>query len=116
MYEESIEMRKKSGSDFDKVIDAIESGYASAGPNGAMLAAARRLEELSKSEYVDPYDKATFYAAAEEIDTAFVWLERAYEQRAPLLWQIRVYPSFDPLKSDPRYNDLLHRMGLPVSQ
>ena len=43
---------------------------------------------------------------------AFVWLDRAYKERAGLLF-VKVDPAFDSLRSDPRFGDLLHRIGFP---
>jgi hypothetical protein len=43
---------------------------------------------------------------------AFAWLDKAYEQRSPFLFKIRVMPQFDALRSDPRYTALLQRMNL----
>jgi hypothetical protein len=46
-------------------------------------------------------------------DQAFEWLEKAYEARDEFIRLVRVDPTFDNLHSDPRYADLLRRMGLP---
>jgi len=43
---------------------------------------------------------------------AFEWLDKAYQTRSNLGF-LKVDPIFDPIRSDPRYADLLHRMGLP---
>ncbi len=56
---------------------------------------------------------AFVYAALGEADAAFEWLERAYQGRSLLLTTIRVDPGFDPLRSDPRFQDLLRRIGFP---
>ncbi len=50
-----------------------------------------------------------------ETDAAFAWLESAYEVRWTQLPLIRIEPDFASLHSDPRFNDLLRRMGLPES-
>ena len=44
---------------------------------------------------------------------AFAWLEKAYKLRDPQLTYLKVGPKFAPIRSDPRYHDLLRRMGLP---
>ncbi len=58
---------------------------------------------------------ASIYAALGDADAAFEWLENAYERRVPALTWIRVDPIFDPLRSDPRFDDLLRRIGFPES-
>ncbi len=50
-----------------------------------------------------------------ETEQAMTWLERAYEERAPTLLMAKVDPILDPLRSDPRFQDLLRRIGFPES-
>ena len=53
------------------------------------------------------------YARLGERDRAFEWLERAYAKHSPQLPHVRERLEFDNLRSDPRFNDLLRRIGLP---
>jgi hypothetical protein len=53
------------------------------------------------------------YARLGERDLAFEWLERAYAERSRILMGLRERVEFDNLRSDPRFNDLLRRIGLP---
>ncbi len=55
---------------------------------------------------------AQTYASIGEKDLAFQWLERAYEERSPLLAYAKVMPNYDKLRADPRFQALLHRLGL----
>ena len=59
-----------------------------------------------------PADLGISYAAIGEKDRALAWLEKAYAQHDPPLAQIKVDPSADSLRSDPRYLALLARVGL----
>ncbi len=68
------------------------------------------LSELSKQEYVPPFHKAIICVGLGEKDQAFEWLEKAYEEQ--FIIAIRVNPVYDPLRSDPRFADLLRRMNL----
>jgi len=52
------------------------------------------------------------YAGLNRTDEAFDWLERAYDERSPLLGYIKADPRFDDLRNDPRFADLLRRMNL----
>lgn len=59
-----------------------------------------------------PYYIAMGYAALGEPDRAFAWLERAFEERAIGVLALKVEPEWDSLRSDPRFTDLLRRIGL----
>ncbi len=50
-----------------------------------------------------------------ETEEAMSWLERAYEERDPLLLVVKTDPRMDPLRADPRFDDLLRRIGIPES-
>jgi Tfp pilus assembly protein PilF len=80
-------------------------------------AATSRIVELRKQSaqhrYVDPGWIAYNYAALGDKDQAFYWLEKAYSEKAESLQDIKVAKPMDPFRSDPRYIDLLKRMGLP---
>jgi len=62
---------------------------------------------------VPPYIAVTFNAALGEKDKAFAILDKLYKERSPELRQIKVDPRLDNLRSDPRFQDLLRRVGLP---
>ena len=59
------------------------------------------------------YHLALIYAALGEMDKAFAELEKAFAERDYLLPRIKVEPFLDPLRDDPRFQDLMKRMGLP---
>ena len=67
---------------------------------------------LSAREYVSPCGIALIYAALGEADEAFAWLEEAYRVHDSELFTLAVEPKFDGLRTDPRFADLLRRMGL----
>jgi hypothetical protein len=56
---------------------------------------------------------AVVYAGLNDKDQAFEWLHRAYEARSFGMTQLKVETVLDSLRSDPRFKDLLKRMGLP---
>lgn len=71
------------------------------------------LKDAGANEYVSPLDFATSYAKLGDTDQAFTWLDKAYEERAPWLTNIKTDPVFEPLRSDLRFADLLRKIGLP---
>ena len=71
-----------------------------------------RLEEESKRQYIRSEILAMGYAAVERFDQAFASLERAFEARSAGLIYLHVDPGYEPLRSDPRFGDLVGRIGL----
>jgi TolB-like protein/DNA-binding winged helix-turn-helix (wHTH) protein/Tfp pilus assembly protein PilF len=86
--------------------------YAVSGNRAAALKIARELEKRSHMEYVDPYAIALVYAGLAEKDQAFAYLEKAYEQHSPLFSFLNVEQMLDPIRSDLRFQLLVHRVGL----
>lgn len=73
-----------------------------------------KLLEKSKRIYVSAYDIAAVYMGLGEKDQAFEWLSKALEERSGFLVYIKCDRRFDGLRSDPRYEALLKRIGLPL--
>ena len=92
--------------------EVIEQAWAQDGITGAMRQAATIMATRYSMSRSIPADTAIFFAMAQEFDEALKWLERAYETRDPNMPYITL-PVFDPLRSDPRFQDLLRRMNLP---
>ena len=74
------------------------------------------LELRSRETYVSPMHRAQIHVGLGETEQAFAALEEAFDDRSFFLLYLSVDPQFDPLRSDPRFSDLLRRIGLPVSQ
>jgi tetratricopeptide (TPR) repeat protein len=71
------------------------------------------LEERAQTGFVSPLDFAVARVSLGEYDEVITLLERAYEFRLPLVLLSGVYPPYAPLRSDPRFIDLMRRMGVP---
>ncbi len=73
----------------------------------------RELDQLFTQGNAPPIAFVIIYAGLGDADTALDWLETAYRLRDDkLFWLLTGFPLFDPLRSDPRYADLVRRMGL----
>lgn len=70
------------------------------------------LNEMSSEHYVSPYNVALVYAGLGETDNALSWLKKAFEQRGLFLAWVNTEPMFDGIRSDPRFADLVTRIGL----
>lgn len=71
------------------------------------------LLKLSETRFVPPYHIAFIYQGLGETDKTFEWLEKAYQQRDPKMAFLLVEPKWKNLHNDPRFIDLLKRMGFP---
>jgi hypothetical protein len=71
-------------------------------------------QRLAKQRYVSPYNFAIIYTGLGDKDQAFEWLTKSVEQHTLILVHLKCRPLFDPLRSDPRYAELLRRMNLEL--
>jgi serine/threonine protein kinase/Tfp pilus assembly protein PilF len=94
------------------VLGSLGHAYAVSGNTGEARKVLEELMETSTRRYVSPYSIATIYAGCGEKDLAFRWLERAYEERSGWLAWLKPEPVSDPLREDPRFGDLLRRIGV----
>src|SRR5262249_356446 len=95
------------------VADGLGWVYAVAGRRADALKIAKEMEELSSHSYVDFYQLATIYAGLGAKDEGFRLLEKGYKQRSPGMLLPVIDTFWDNVQSDPRYADLVQRMGLP---
>jgi serine/threonine-protein kinase len=101
-----------SGGDPDESVD-LGFAYAILGKKDKAKKILAKLERKREQTFVSPASLGIVSGALGEKDEAFAWLEQAYELRDPQLTYLKVGPKFTPLRSDPRFQDLLRRMGLP---
>ena len=87
--------------------------YAKSGRRSEAEEIIKKFREIAKTQYVISYYTASIYAALGEKDKAFVELENSFEQRDWWLARMKSDPLMESLRDDPRYKDLLRRMGLP---
>jgi len=82
---------------------------AATGKHAEAMAVVKEMEHPA-GETPNAFDIAAVYAGLGDKDSAFRWLDRAYERRN--IWFLKVHPFLDPLRSDPRYAALLQKTGL----
>jgi len=108
-YQKAVEL---SGGDQDATV-ALAHAYAGVGRKAETQKILRDLEQKSATTYVSPYLIATLYATLGEKDTAFKFLEKAYQEKSlDLSWYLKSDLRIDNLRSDPRFQNLLSRVGL----
>jgi tetratricopeptide (TPR) repeat protein len=113
MYPESIAQFLKSGDGPDS-LGHLGNAYARAGKIDAARKAISQLEEHVKANGVGRYEIALVYAGLGNKQEAFKWLEDSYNARDVGLVYLKIDPCLDPLRSDPRFADLMRRVGLPT--
>jgi tetratricopeptide (TPR) repeat protein len=89
----------------------LADAYALAGEIGRALGVLDELKELSKKRYVSPVDMAIVYTGLGDRKSAFLWLEKAYQEHTMRIQELPE-PIFDSLRSDPRFGGLMRRVGL----
>jgi TolB-like protein len=111
MYPESIGEFLKSGNGPDS-LGHLGNAYARAGNAAAARKTIVQLENNVARDGVGRYEIALVFTGLGEKQEAFKWLEDAYKAHDVGLVYLKIDPCLDPLRSDPRFDDLLHRVGL----
>jgi len=86
--------------------------YGRSGQMAQARLALEKLEDLNRSQALNPTVFIRAYIGMGDKDQAFAWLEKTYSQRSNVMVTLQVDPLFDPLRSDPRFGDLLRRVRL----
>jgi tetratricopeptide (TPR) repeat protein len=94
-----------------RLISSLGSAYAMSGEKDKAEELLHKLKEHLKEGYVPQTCIANIYIGLGENDKAFEWFEKAYEERDPLMAFLKTWPEFENLRSDPRFNELLKKMG-----
>lgn len=114
MYKEAIESYQKaiplSGDSPDEPA-SLGFVYAISGRKPEARQIVEDLKNRSANAYVSPVVISFVYIGLDEKEQAFEWLEKAYTERDSLLTLLKVEPAFDRLRSDPRFSDLMRRVG-----
>jgi hypothetical protein len=87
--------------------------YAVSGRKDQALKVIQELSDLAKRKYVSSYNVGIIYLGLGEKDRGFEWLENAYRERSDLLVYLNADPRLSDVHADPRFVDLVKRVGLP---
>ena len=105
--------RAKQLNDDPRMLGLLGHVYAVSGQRDEALETLDQLKQNAGQRYVSGFSFALVYAGLGEKDQAFQWLEKSYQDHTPYLSTIKVDPLLDNLRSDPRFADLMRRIGLP---
>jgi len=92
---------------------AMEQGFRSAGWKGALTKGIENMQARRKTGYSSALKIAHFYADLGDKEQAFHWLDTAYQEHDWLLIGLNTYFQLDPLRADPRFAELVRKVGLP---
>ncbi|MGB7063270.1 MAG: protein kinase [Candidatus Zixiibacteriota bacterium] len=116
MYDEAIAEAQKAmdlaGGRIPLFVAQLGTIYSYSGKRDEAEKVLDQLHELSKQRYVSPFYIALIYVGIGQKDQAFEWLEKAYDEHDHALETLKVDPMLDSVRSDPRFTELLKRMGL----
>jgi TolB-like protein/Flp pilus assembly protein TadD len=116
MYAEAIALSEKAlqtDPTSQQMLRVAGCGYAKSGRRQEAEGVIKRFKDLGKTQYVMSYFVANIYAVLGDKEKAFAELEKAFAERDFFLHRLKVDPLMAPLRADPRFQDLLRRIGLP---
>ena len=116
MYDEALEHYRATDAalpDWPVTMASIAYVQGLTGQKREAEAMLRRMDQLSHRKYVTPYAVALIYASLHDKNAAMEWLEKSYDHRTNWLVWLGLDPRWDPMRDDPRFRDLIHRVGLP---
>jgi tetratricopeptide (TPR) repeat protein len=112
-YDEGIALMRQlvATQGYVSYIEKLAFGLAASGQHAEARALLRRMEGISNTTYIKPYDVALVYVQLGEADTAMTLLERAFDVRDSTIVSLGVDPRLDALRGHPRFDRLRARMG-----
>jgi TolB-like protein/DNA-binding winged helix-turn-helix (wHTH) protein/Tfp pilus assembly protein PilF len=114
-YDEAVAAAEKAVAVSERTPGALGMlglAYGLAGRKAEATKILNELLELNKTRYVTPAAFVNVYLGLGDNEQAFVWLEKAYQERSNFVAYLKVFPLLDPIRSDRRFDDLIRRVGL----
>jgi len=112
-YEDAVKARQKAmilSGDPPEEVESLGRAFSESGPKGYWM---WHLERLKGQYDRYPDTTARYYAQLGDKDKAFAWLEKAYKKHDSHMHMLKGHPCWDPLRPDPRFQELLRRMNFP---
>jgi hypothetical protein len=94
------------------VTGVLIRAYAHAGRRADALRLLASLKRRKAAGYVPAGAFVNAYLGLDDREQAFYWLEQAFREKSTILQFVKTHPYFDPIRGDPRFVDLVHRVGL----
>jgi tetratricopeptide (TPR) repeat protein len=94
------------------MVALLGHAYGASGKRDEALRTLDQLKEISEQRYVSAYAFAILYAGLGEKDQALQSLEQAYQNHDWMIARLKIDPLLESLRSDPRFTDLVRRVGL----
>jgi TolB-like protein/DNA-binding winged helix-turn-helix (wHTH) protein/Tfp pilus assembly protein PilF len=116
MYPEAVESYLKFRSlagDRPEIIEDYRETFRVAGWTGFLRKQLEAQEKNARKRAPNPSGLADVYARLGQKEEAFKWLEKSFEARDPAILQFKIEPVYDNLRDDPRYVELIRKIGLP---
>lgn len=113
--DEAITVLEKALADSGRdsaTMGVLVRAYAHAGRRSEALRLLDELKQRQQKGYVPSAAFVNAYLGLGDNEAAFTWLEKAYKEQSNILGLLKVHPHFDPLRGDPRFADLVRRVGL----
>lgn len=108
----ALEEARKIEPKWPMTLSELAYAYAEGGMHRAAIQVLNELNTIRQTRYVDSIPVALAYLRLGDRDTAFSFLEKAYEERSSSMPWLNAEPRFDAVRSDPRFQNLLRRVGL----
>ncbi len=113
MYAESLAISEKRTQSNHSLFAALGYAYAKSGQRQKAEDVLKQWKEMEKTKYIGNYWVAIVRAALGEKEAAFAELEKAYQAHDWFFQRLKSDPFMDPLRDDPRFKDLVRRLGMP---
>ena len=95
-----------------KTVEELRSAFGASGWDGFLQKQMEILQAKAKDQQVEPFQFALLYVRLGHKDEAFAWFEKAFAARDLLTLQFKIEPANDLLRDDPRYSELIRKIGL----